>query len=262
MKWSGAFLTALLIGLSIVGGVTPGLKGQSTGHITVLSTPPGARIQLDSTWIGNAPLYDVAVPPGRHVLRAYPPYSGIWNIADQTITFHVQSGQDTTIQFTFTPPLFINSIPPQATVFLDSTEIAQTPAYIPYLRVKGKMLLFTKRGYQPAQVVVQSNHPLQVTLQKKEGFTEEKRPPLLKIVPQNNRAAKFTLMATTLFSHWAAFLLKRKADTYHEKYQRTAQPDEILRYWNQTRKYDRYSDIALATSYISLSAFIYLVIFK
>ncbi len=263
MKNNFHWVTIILFGITGWVFLTPiNSNAQTPARVTVLSEPPGARIQLDSTWIGQTPLHDLTLPPGRHVIRAFPPYSGNWNIAAQTLTFQVHAKQDTTITFQFTPPVFVNTIPSQATVVLDSLTLGTTPIYLPFLRLKGRTLILNKTGYQSARVRVLSAEPILITLQRKEGFTERKRPPLLKIVPKDNRAAKFTLIATTLVTHWAAFLLKRQADFYYDKYQHTAEPDAILKYWDNTRKFDRYSDIALATSYISLSALIYLIIFK
>jgi len=238
------------------------LAAQPTAHLTILSTPAGARVLLDSTWIGYTPLHRITTSPGRHTLKLFPPFSGVWNITEKTVTLTLQAGIDSTLQFHFTPPLFITSVPPQATIWMDSVIIGTTPDYLPFEMVRGKILILTRKGYLPYTIKIHSSQPLTLYLHRKQGFTEKRRSPILQIVPHNHQTAKFTLMATTVISHWAAFLLKRKADFYYDRYQHTAQPHEIEYYWNQTRKFDRMSDIALGLSYTSLSIFLYLVIFK
>ncbi len=238
------------------------LPAQDQARLTIRSTPKGAKVMVDSAVVGTTPVEHISLSPGKHIVQVFPPDNGVWNITAQTFTVTLSAGQDTTLKVTFQRPLFITSIPPQATIWLDSLNLGTTPEYLPFEMVHGKTLTLTKNGYMPYTVTIRSPQSLTLHLQRKQGFTEKRRPPLLNIVPHNHQTAKFTLMATTVISHWAAFLLKRRADYYYDRYQHTAQPNEIEYYWNQTRKFDRMSDIALGLSYASLSAFLYLVIFK
>ncbi|MCK5076424.1 MAG: hypothetical protein KAR38_08610, partial [Calditrichia bacterium] len=75
---------------------------------------------------------------------------------------------------------------------------------------------------------------------------EFKVPQLLKM--KRRDAFALGLVVTTA---WGAYLSRRKADFYFDKYETTGSPQKIDEYWDKTRRYDRISEVLLVVSYIS-----------
>ena len=46
--------------------------GQLTGSLTVETAPAGLPVYMDGNPLGNAPVRDLAVPPGEHTLSLFP----------------------------------------------------------------------------------------------------------------------------------------------------------------------------------------------
>ncbi len=240
--------------------VTCTLFAGQTARLSLLTEPPGCAVQIDTSWIGYAPIRNLVLAPGTHSIRIFAPPSGIWNLQDRQFQITLQPGQDTTISIRFVPLVFINSIPPGAFLMQDTTHVGSTPIYLPFYEYRGKRLVLKKSGYEPFSFVLSDSTPFSVRLTRKAGFVESQRPPLLRIWPRTHTRAKFALLGSTVLTHWLAFYFKNIADEHYNRYLSTADPDLIDRYWKETRKYDRLSDITLAISYTSLAVFIYMVI--
>jgi hypothetical protein len=74
--------------------------------------------------------------------------------------------------------------------------------------------------------------------------------------------SKFIFLSGTVVTHWLAFYFKNLADNNFEKYQNTANPALMEKYWDNTQKYDRWSDITLGVSYAFLGGLIYTVLWR
>ncbi len=249
----------VLVGLGLSIGI---LAAQEGSRLTVLSEPPHGAVQIDSNWIGYTPVHRLELLPGAYRIRVFAPSGGIWNLRDREFRIVLRPGQDTTLTVRFSPLIFVNSIPGGAFLRKDTTTIGLTPLYLSFYAYQGKQLVLEKPGYQPYRLVLQQAGPVTVRLKPKEGFVEQKRPPLLRLWPQTHRRAKFSLLGATVLTHWLAFYFKNVADDRYNRYLHTADPDLIDRYWRETQKYDRLTDITLALSYTSLAVFIYLVIWR
>jgi hypothetical protein len=94
-------LSLLLLFLSLEGPVSAGDKGlippsrtpeateQTPGRLTVVSEPPGLEVLLDSSGIGQTPIWQKQVDPGSHTL---------W-ITQVETTIYVEPGKTTRISF-------------------------------------------------------------------------------------------------------------------------------------------------------------------
>jgi len=72
--------------------VTPGPVADTTGQITVVSSPPGANLYLDNIFKGMTPLTLSDIPQGSHVVMA-----NLNGYADATQTVTVTGGQTTPV---------------------------------------------------------------------------------------------------------------------------------------------------------------------
>jgi hypothetical protein len=68
------------------------------------------------------------------------------------------------------------------------------------------------------------------------------------------------LVVTSLVGSWASFFFKREADKHYDRYLRTADPAEMHRSFKKTEDFDRYAEIAIGISIISVGTYLYLLI--
>ena len=251
------FLFVLLI------AVLPALGQNSSkpATIRVHSSPSGLTVRIDSLVAGKTPVDSIAVSPGLHRVEVASPYPGLWNYADLQQTVMLQPGQDTTLVFRYYRMVLINSVPFHARVQQGETEIGETPFYLPFEPNRGKTFLVSKLGYQSREFTLLTPEPVLVHL---EPITPE-----ISMVEQSsfsyallhtNLKKKFLFLTGTLVGHWLAFYFKNVADAHYDRYLHTSDPVAMEKYWNETRKYDRYSDITLGVSYVFLTGLIYTVV--
>lgn len=231
-------------------------------QIAINSTPSNSWVRIDSILVGKTPLADIQLQPGMHVIDIAAPKGGIWNYQDKIISINLRENQDTTITVTFYKPVYINSIPYGAHLKSDTEYIGIAPLYLPFEPNRGASFKLIKEGYEPYSFALDKPNPIVARLQKKEGYVEPERekPRLLGFLPKEKVKSKFALLAVTVAAHWASFYFKNVADEKYENYQRTANPQLMDKYWDETRKYDRLSDISLGVSYAALTGLIYMVI--
>ena len=243
--------------------VALGWSHPATAYLTVLTQPEHVQIRLDSVTIGIAPLHRLEISPGVHTIEALSPYDGIWNIANIVRSFTLKNGSDTTIYIRFQQPVVINSIPYHARLVRDEAILGFTPLTIPFEDNRGKEFLLEKEGYRSFRFVLEKPksylfelQPLQpeITVGERSSFTYTLFHTRLK--------SKFIFLTGTVASHWLAFYFKNVADENYDKYAHTADPQLMKKYWDETRKYDRMSDIALGVSYAFLSGLIYTVLWR
>lgn len=232
------------------------------GRISITTSPPECWVEIDTVLVGKTPLNGIQLLPGRHTIHVYPPKPGVWNYEDKHIEIFVKDNWDTTLNITFTQPVFINSIPFGGHLKTQDDHLGITPLYLPFESYKGYSLQIIKEGYEPYNFVLKKPEPIIARLTKKEGYVEaeKQKPHLFGVLPKQHVKSKFTLLALTVTTHWASFYFKNVADENYEKYLHTADPQLIDKHWKETRKYDRLSDITLGVSYAALAGLIYMVV--
>jgi hypothetical protein len=239
------------------------LFSQTSSKLSIFSQPKGCWVRIDSVLVGKTPLLELELLPGRHIVLVYPPQNGIWNIENQQYSIEVKPGQSKTLQAVFQPQVYINTSPYGAAIYSDTAFIGKTPIYLPFEKVRGKSFTIQKDGYKPQSFIIDTPLPRFFQLEKDKSFIAEKhKPDFLGVIPKQHLKSKFTLLALSVVSHWTAFYLKNIADDNFRNYQRATDQQNIKRYWDQTQKYDRLSDISLGISYASLAGLIYLVVWK
>jgi len=230
--------------------------------ISISSRPSQSWVRIDSILVGRTPLTDIQVDAGYHLIHVAPPKGGVWNYEDKYVEVAVAENQDTTLSIMFDRPVFINSIPYGAHLKTDYEHIGITPLYVPFESNSGASFQIIKEGYEPYHFVLDKPQPIIAKLKRKEGYTEQekKKPSFFGLMPKKHVKSKFTLLALTVATHWTSFYLKNLADQKYDDYLRTADPQLMNKYWDETRKYDRLSEISLGVSYVALTGLIYMVI--
>lgn len=231
------------------------------GKLFVISTPPDCWVRIDSVLVGKTPLNGIEITPGKHLIQVSPPETGLWQLTDKIFTVDIKPGAPLSVRAEFDRPIVINSIPYGAEVLRDSIPLGTTPLYLAFSENRGHLFRLFKQGFEPYEFKLTERKSLLVRLtQSSEIVPIEKKPRFLGLVSRKKNKNKFALLAVTVATHWASFYFKNIADDRYNKYLRTANPELIDSYWNQTRKYDRLSEISLGISYASLAGLIYLVV--
>jgi hypothetical protein len=214
---------------------------------------------LDSVLIGSTPFKNLELSPGSHHIEALSPYSGLWNATNITQNFVLKAGQDTTIKIRFQNKIKINSVPYHARLILQNNVLGFTPLDIPFEENKGQTFTLEKAGFHSFRFVLEEPKSHLFTLEPIDLSEKESNSFGYSLLHKKLKN-KFLFLSGTVASHWLAFYFKNIADNKYKKYKSTADPVLMDKYWHDTQKFDRYSDISLGVSYALLSGLIYTVL--
>ncbi len=251
-----------LIYILLICMVTPVLSQPEPAYVSIYTTPSHTEIRVDSQIVGRSPILRLELSAGTHCIEAISPYPGLWNIQNKVLEITLTAGQDTTLTLRFERPVFINSVPYNARLYLNNHPIGETPLTLPFETFKGKEFSVQKLGYQTATFRLTSPKPILITLQPVPlTGAEGKNLPgsFTQSLFQSRLKTKFVLLTGTIVTHWLSFYFKNVADKNYDLYLHTADPTAMRNYWNATERYDRYSEISLGVSYALLSGLIYLL---
>lgn len=237
--------------------------GEHAAQISIYAKPKNALIRLDSVIIGHTPLTRLMVKPGTHRVEALAPDDGLWNESNQVKIFTLKAGQDTILQFRFQRTVSINTIPYQAHLFWENQNLGSTPLFLPFEENRGKKFRLEKNGYYSLTFTLKNPQPYLFQLKPLElSQTEDEHPSFTRTLFHKRLKSKVLLLGGSVIAHWLAFYLKNVADDNYNRYVSASDPRLINKYWNNTQKYDRYSDISLGISYAFLGGLIYTVVLR
>ena len=232
-------------------------------RITINSIPNGVQVRVNSVLVGATPIVNYEVEPGYITIEAISKETGIWNNHNILQEIFVTAGQDTTIQIKFPKMVKINSIPFHAKLLVNDQYMGLTPISIEFDRYRGKELLIEKENYKSFRFFLENPNSQLYTLEPLDiSALEEENTSFTYGLFHSNMKSKFIFLSGTVVTHWLAFYFKNLADNNFEKYQNTANPALMEKYWNNTQKYDRWSDITLGVSYAFLGGLIYTVLWR
>lgn len=155
------------------------ISAPTTGSINVLSTPSGADVYIDDTYIGTIlasfPLLKTGLSPGIHTVRLT-----LDGYDDYTKTVTVNAGQATEVSATLSKSssstfgsLEIKSVPSGASVTLNEGSQGTTPVIVGDLSPGKYTVGLTKSGYDyysgPVTVVAGKRTTVTITLGEKSG---------------------------------------------------------------------------------------------
>lgn len=249
--------------LIILATVLMGNAQKNNAKITIHSIPDQVQIRVNSVIVGITPIIDYEVESGYISIEAISNETGIWNNHNIVQEIFVTPGQDTTIQIKFPKMVKINSIPFHAKLMVNDQFMGLTPISVEFDRYRGKEFLIEKTNYNSFRFfLVNPNsqlytlEPLDISALEKENIS------FTYGLFHSNMKSKFLFLSGTVVTHWLAFYFKNLADSNFDKYTNTANPALMQKYWNNTQKYDRWSDITLGVSYAFLGGLIYTVLWR
>ncbi len=236
---------------------------ENIARISILSSPDNIQVRLNSVLIGKTPIENFSVKPGNHHLEALSNAPGNWYNTNIYKKITLKAGQDTTIFLRFSRPVKINSIPFDARLLHNDREIGVTPITLPFEENQGKEFRIEKAGYQTFKFMLDNPNSKMYILQKIDlTSSDDESSSFAYSILHKNIKSKFFLLTGTVITHWMAFYFKNMADNNYQKYLGTGNPALMDKYWENTQKYDRFSDISLGVSYAFLGGLIYTVLFK
>ena len=250
-------MKALLILLILLAGCVYATNGDS--HINVYSKHEGVGIRIDSIWIGKTPIHNYPISSGKHTVEAINAEPGIWQNANYMAEVNIPSRRDTTIWVKFEKWVKINSIPYHAQLFYENNLMGKTPINISFQENQGKLFRLEKQGFETTEFTLSSDEPYTIKMHPLNINPAESEQSFFYSMVHNRFKLKMLLITGSVVTHWMAFALKNVADDNINKYHKTTNPAEMEKYWNETRRYDRYSEISLGVSYAFLSGLIYTV---
>jgi len=233
---------------------------EETAHITIYSSLKNIRIRLNSILIGETPIEKLAIKPGHYTIEAISNEEGLWNTSNVSKDIFITTGQDTSIFMQFPNMVKINSVPFHAKLLQENNFLGLTPASVDYETYRGKTFTLEKSGFKSQSFVLKRTDPRMFTLEPLKISAAEENNSFSYSLIHSRLKTKFVFLTGTVITHWLAFYFKNVADDNFEKYNMTGNPALIKKYWDNTQKYDRWSDISLGVSYVLLGGLIYTVI--
>jgi len=83
------------------------------GWITVVTSPEGADVYRDKTYLGKTPIRRLALAEGKQILRLFYPSAATWNAVAKTETLTVRRGEETRTTTEVTRPQNLGVVQPE-----------------------------------------------------------------------------------------------------------------------------------------------------
>jgi len=234
---------------------------EDSANLSIFATPLNVKVRLNAVVLGNTPLLNVKLNPGVYLIEAIAAEPGIWYNTNISKEIQLYAGQDTAVYFQFPTMVKINSIPFHAQLTYENRFIGHTPLFIDFGQFRGKELLLEKTGYKTTPFILSTAKSQLFSLEPLDfATTMEEENSFLYSLLHTRIKSKFLFLTGTVVTHWLAFYLKNLADDNYARYQMTGNPQLMQKYWENTQKYDRWSDISIGISYAFLGGLIYTVL--
>ncbi|MCB0277816.1 MAG: PEGA domain-containing protein [Calditrichaeota bacterium] len=251
-----------LVLLMVLGG---NMVAEEPARLSITANLENCVVWLDGQSVGTTPIEDLLVAPGEHRLELLPPQSGAWDIQSKRYDLTLSAGQPRVIHALFSQPVFLNSNPFGARVYVDTAFIGTTPLHLSFEKYRGKEVELLKLGYKTHRFILNNPTPLDIDLEEDPASLSAGNLPssgMLGGIATSHRKAKFGLLLLSVSTQWLGFYFQNEADRNFDLYQSAAEPAQAARYWDNTRKNDRFTTISLSVSYTALAGLIYYIIWK
>lgn len=229
---------------------------QRTAVLSV-SAPENSLIYLNDQLIASTGFDNLALVIGKYTLTAMPTENISWSTRGFEQQFELNPGEHKKIKIRYPHLTTITSDPFGADVFADTQYLGKTPLVISdQVLAENEDVSLKMSGFNEFNLILGNTTIYHAKLSPIAGDING---PVLQTSPerQQNTSLKTSLLVTSFVTSWASFYLKRAADNSYKKYLRTGKPNEMRKYFDQTERYDNWSDVALTVSVASLGTFIY-----
>jgi hypothetical protein len=233
----------------------------SMSVVSIVTSPAGADVYIDSLFAGRSPLQSVSVARGRHSIKAYYPSVFAWNAVVTRDSLDASEGGPIEKRMTVGDVVRVESDPPGGSVLRDASLLGSTPLYLRSAVSMGGDLLIQKEGYDSLQVPLseRNNGLIHVQLKAKNAFGGPDHSGDL--LPSNGHLATdhwltYASGATMITSGVVSAYLKDRANREFDLYIQTNNAANLT----STRTYDRAAVATLLISSISFGVLAYLLL--
>jgi hypothetical protein len=251
-------LLVLLLAIPIYGF---GGQPDSSAWLSIRARP-AMTVFVDSLSVGPGSVDSLALHPGWHTVSGREASSTSWGNRGVIDSVFLNPGQHQRIELNSTALLRVNSQPFDADVLVDGKRVGVTPLYLELSNPGAGTITVEKAGFGRTTVIPGPNGiPEQIKLTP---LYPNLKPVVMRSEDRSNSVSweREGLVLGSLISSWVSFYLKREADRYYDKYQRTTNPERLRSYADKTREYDRYSEIAIGVSITTLATYMYFLIWE
>jgi hypothetical protein len=222
------------------------------GRIEIQCTIPDLNVYLDDQSIGKTPLFNYAVRSGKHTIRVQNPDPLDWLSRDWELTFSICKDENRIFKVRFDRVYWIGSSPSGANIFSGDRLLGKTPASVTFPDGSSEEITLKYPGYlskniNPTRQHSQILHILLEKLPVNEAIQSPHRPSL--------GSKKIWLIGggiVALASGIAGHYYKDRAEKAYRDYLSSENPEEMNRYFNDSKRYDTSSGILYGIGEISL----------
>ena len=248
------YLAALCAVASLGAQAEPG-----TARLTVSSEPAGARVYLDTVFVGVTPL-SLDSQEGTLTLRLLGSEVSSWLTPVRLDTLTLREGQDTTVHYRLVSRHYLNSVPSGASVFWGDSLAGLTPlVFADSLLGGGVRLSLRMEGYREARISPAdlTAGTLILPLSPIPGELPAQKAMALGLTTDDHLRLHLSGYSTLLFGLMTAYL-KSRADVANEAYLKTQDPAFLAR----RNRLDQQAAISIIATEISLGLFIYFLLLE
>ncbi len=222
----------------------------AAAYVTVEGVKEGLPVFVDRQFTGETPLFRHPVAIGRHEIIVRSPWWPAWNVPDFVRNIEVADGEESIIQPLFVEPLFIESTPYGAEVFLNDKKAGVTPLMVRRTPGSDTLLRILKPGYlsYESRLSDHAGSVVSVVLQAREEWmrAEITRKLQKQSHLRRNRRLMAGAIALGLASGLTTVHYRDQGNEAYDRYLHTANPDAMKRHFEDARHYDRLAGLSYA----------------
>lgn len=218
------------------------------------------HVYINEQLVNQGSFDSLAITSGNYNIHAYDRSNLSWQNRGYGRNVSLEPNQHTIVDFISEASILISSVPTACQVLFNDEIIGETPLTLVSPSETALQISLKKEGFEPRQFMLlpgKTSHILSLNpisaLPNQEVFREG-------IDKDQFRWNREGLVITTLATSWLAFFLKREADKNYDKYLRAADPDRLSTYYDRTRTFDRYAEITVGVSILSLGTYFYFLL--
>jgi hypothetical protein len=234
-------------------------RADNTGYLSV-SVEKGMQIYIDTTFVGDHSFSYMELPVGDYNIHVYSSQNNDWSDRGMTKSVTIHENQSVEIDFVLADKIKILSLPVGGKVFAGEELIGNTPVTFDRSLVGTQTLKIEKSGYENQSFQLDgSQNEYSFSLQRAENDPQSQ----VARVSESQGGLKWYregLVVTSLIASWTSFYYKRQADQSYARYQVTSDSRKRFVYWNQTRQYDAFAEIAIGVSVATLGTYFLLLL--
>jgi hypothetical protein len=224
------------------------LHSQDFGYLKIITDSTGIEILVDAKLVGMTPLPAIALQPGERQVAALHPQRFLWGNLDWLQTIQISFGDTAILKPTFKILFSIQSQPFDAEVYFNDELQGTTPLTIACESKESCSVILKKEGYKDHVIDlsrVQTDH-LQVSLIKNNKLVDFRQTEKeIRLKQSRYRKITYGLWGLSVLTGLTTVYLKDQADEKYQQYLVSGSLQDMNKFFNDAKRYDRYSNISL-----------------